>query len=88
MEKARKFAKKFKSLGVKISRCDDYVNTSSTILYIPHKNDHEYCGTTMIVIPQLEKPAIVFLYPNHHAEMLKVLAEINEDCWFLKGIES
>ncbi len=77
MKKAEAFAKKHVNEGVRITRCDDDVHASSSILYIPHETKIEYWGTSLVVIPQMGNPSIIFLYPHHASKMIEVLSEIN-----------
>lgn len=77
LKKAEAFAKKHVDDGVRITNCDDDVHASSSVLYIPHETRNEYWGTSLVIIPQMGNPAIIFLYPRHASKMIEVLSEIN-----------
>ena len=72
--KVVKFAKKYPEIT--ITSCDDSMHMSSDLVLIPHENDKEYCGTTVVYIPQAGEPAELFLYKHHTNDLVEVLSKI------------
>lgn len=61
MERVREWAKEHPS--VRIGTCDDDYHMSSSLVVIPHEEEHSYFGTSIIFIPQNGRtPSRIFLY--------------------------
>jgi len=76
MCRVEKWAEKFPT--VKCIHCDDSVHAGSLMVLIPHETKEEYWGTTVVFIPQCtgEPPTSLFLYPNHHHNLISELINI------------
>lgn len=72
MERIEKYVKR-SCPEIKIVYCDDDMHATSIILLIPHPSH----GITMMFIPQLIGiQNQLFLYGNHHKELMRVLEEM------------
>ena len=79
MQRLEKFQRYYPTC--EIVGCDDNIHMSSLIMLIPHENEDEYWGTTVVVAPQdtaFQEPTIVFLYPSHLKTMLTVLQSLHQ----------
>lgn len=74
-----KFTKRYPQ--IQTIRCDDRYFASSDLVLIPHENDTEYMGTTVVYIPQCapDSPTTFFLYPNHVDYLLKGLKVVQKN---------
>jgi len=89
MHAISKWAEKYPE-HIRIIRCDDSVNSSSVIIFIEHKSERSYMGTTMLCVPQCspDPPISMFLYPNHVENMIAALQEIEVQTRTIKEIEN
>lgn len=61
-----------------VARIDDSYHSGSRLLFIEQRNEKEYWGTSVVVIPQCsgEAPLSFFMYPNHFQSVLQAMAAI------------
>lgn len=78
MVRVERWAKRQKPTIVRIVRCDDDVHAGAIMVFIEHKGEDRYMGTSVIVISQFETPYEFFLYPWHTKELQGALKDIRK----------
>ena len=76
MKRVRSWAVKHPS--VKLVVVDDSFFTSSLLVLIPHENEYDYMGTTVVFIPQNGVPVEFFLYERHLQNLQLALKAISK----------
>lgn len=63
---------------VHVASVDDGHHCGSSIMFVEHRSDEYYWGTSAVVVPQCtgEEPLQFFMYPGHMQSVLQCLAEI------------
>lgn len=75
-----KYADKYPD-RVFVVRCDDNVHASALLVIIAHESEDKYMGASVLYCSQPQcagESAKFFLYPNHVAQMLPVLRQLNQ----------
>lgn len=62
IQKIEKFVKDYPNEGMEIVSCDDSSQTSSIILFIPHKSLSQFWGVTAVFVPQNSWDPIEFFF--------------------------
>lgn len=78
MVRVERWAKRQRPGMVRIVGCDDDVHAGAIMVFIEHKGEGRYMGTSVIVISQFEPPYEFFLYPGHTKALQKALADIRK----------
>lgn len=61
----RAWAEDHESDGVRMVSCDDDAHMGAFLLFVPHKAEDEYWGTSVRLFTQRAEPVSFFLYPGH-----------------------
>lgn len=77
MDKFAEFKEKYPE-HVHIARIDDDHHCGSDLVFIEHRSEAYYWGTSVVVIPQCtgEAPLRFFMYPGHMQNVLEAFAAI------------
>ena len=78
MVRVRRWAKRQPEGAVRIVSCDDNVFAGALMLFIEHKGESRYMGTTVVVISQFDPPYEFFLYPGHTKALQEALRDIRK----------
>ena len=61
-----------------LASCDDEDHANANFVFIPHKTDTEWMGTTVIYMRQSGWSVDFFLYPNQLNSVMKALAKLQQ----------
>ena len=62
--------------GIDVTPCDDEYHMGAMLVYIPHSNDVEYWGTTVLYMTQGAPPVDFFLTAHSVSIMTEVISNI------------